>query len=940
MPESFLHYIARYVSLKFPEEPDRICLVFSNRRARLFYQRELSRLNNEVQWLPDILSMEDFVQQLSGVSFGDPMRLLFEFYEVYLETEGAAAEPFEQFSTWAGQLLHDFEETDLYMIDAVKLYQHVDEAYAIKNWSPDGSTLTRNQEQYLRFWSRMGIWYSRLKSRLQQRGIQSQAMAFRLLAEQAELFASEMPWKHVIFAGFNALNQAEQRFINTFEKHGLATLIWDADHYYLDHDLNEAGYFMRHYSKTHQLKEIQHTGNFFAELDKNIRITGVSKNTGQAVFAGGILKELYDRDPELKDTALVLCDEQLLMPVLEYLPEQINKVNVTMGYPLFLLPESGLFQLCFDLQLHARKSGKTTSWYHKDLVRLFQHPLLERLVSVEYLRTCQRLIVEGKHVFISYEKLIKLCGDSGKGVLLMILSPWNNQAGTALQNLRSLIDLMRNEISDQQQSHFSLVQREALFCIFTLLNKLQTYQDEYSGLDSIKTLHRFFEQLLKQTTLPFYGEPLDGLQIMGLLETRNLDFRNVILLSVNEGILPKGRTQNSFIPFDLSAAYGLPTYRERDAVFAWHFYRLLQRAENVWLIYNTEPDEFAKGEKSRFITQIEEELKFPGITISRDTWVPEIAIPADQSIRIDKTDGILNRLQERFGREKKRYLSPSALNQYLQCSLRFYFKYLSGIKIEESIEEEIGADVLGTTVHKVLQDFFEPLKQKKLLPEHYKRMLEEVPEKVKECFLAVVDEEDLMHGKNLLTYRGAEQMILNYLKTEMQMLEQQDSELILLDVERNLDWDLFSDALSSDKKLLIGGYADRIDMLDGVIRIIDYKTGTVDHNKLKIDLTADPAGEEINDKALQLLLYKHLAGKLYPGKEIIAGIISLRSPSKGLMVLKEDDNNQEALDECGISDFFRSIVGELMNPEIPFTQTSDYENCKYCDFQAICNRRS
>lgn len=934
MAKTFLGFISGYLRDHFSRDSEGLCLVFSNRRAKLFYQRELKNTAPGAIWLPEILSMEDFVQQLSGVSFCDPLTMLFEFYEVYREAEKEQAEPFDLFSSWASQLLHDFEETDLYLVDAAALYRHVDDAYALKNWSPDGMNLTRNQEQYIRFWSRMGVWYAALKKRMLDKGIMSQAMAFRLVAEQIGPLADTMPWKQVIFAGFNALNQAEQRFISALEKKGKAVLIWDSDQYYLDNEMNEAGYFMRQFMKKNGLNQLNHTGNYFSSGTKKISITGVAKNTGQAVFAAGILKTLAESEPELSNTALVLCDEQLLIPVLEFLPDEVKGVNVTMGYPLHLLPEAGFFLLAFELQAHKRKSAEKTAWYHRDLIRLFQHPLMNNLLNPSFLNLCRQKIQEGRHVFITLDKLLKITGaePDQPGILKLILNDWDDKPSQAMVNLSAIAEAIRKALLSSGAGSKNTLQQEALFSINLLINKLKSFTDHYQGLDQVKTLHRFFEQLLRQNTLSFYGEPLDGLQVMGLLETRNLDFKNIILLSVNEGVLPKGRTQHSFIPLDISSAYGLPSFRERDAVFAFHFYRMLQRAENVWLVYNTEPDEFAKGEKSRFIAQLEEELKFSGIQIERNTWVPEITMPEGSVFLIQKSKQILNRIYERFGKDERRFLSPSALNNYIECSLRFYFKYLCGLKTDDELDEEIGADMMGTIVHKVLQDFFDPLKGQIIQPADYDQMLAQLPVKIREVFLEKIAAEDLDQGKNLLIYRGAEQMVANYLKTERRMLETGRHELIILETEHFIGTRL--QAGDAGQIIYLGGFADRIDELDGEVRIIDYKTGVVNDKFLKINAPAEILEKEKMGKTLQLLMYKYLARDTYPSKTMRPGIISLRTPSKGLFELIIE---KEGMDETEA--FFQAMVNDLIDPEKPFQKTEDIKKCKYCDFQTLCNRQ-
>lgn len=937
MQGSFLLEVANYLKDNHPDDADEVCIVFTNRRAKVFFRQELIKVNPQVQWLPDIFSTEDFVRELSKANVLDPVAAIFEFYKIYAELEGAEADSFELFSTWAPQLLHDYQEIDLYMVDARQLFGSVDAAYAMKLWSPDREELTAHQQQYLRFWARMGVWYEAYRRHLLDKNLLTPAMAGRLLAENIAEIAPTLNWKKIIFAGFNAINGAEKKIMNHLQKLGKAVFLWDSDPYYLNDEINEAGLFLRKAQRDWSFR----TGkSFLRENPRKISIQGVSKNFGQALVAGGILNDLAKSNPDLSGTAVVLCDEQLLMPVLEALPENSGKVNITMGYPLHLLPAGSIFQLVFDMhgrmKLFSKKGRKEPAFYHRDVIRLIQNPLVSTLVNPE---EAQRLILriqKERHIFLSVNYLTE--NNSLFGKLQFLLDSWDNSTDKTLNCLENLIATLKADL-DERELEQSGYEMEALFAASSLILRIKAWMKEFGDLMNVKTLHKIFVQLLRQETIPFYGEPLTGLQIMGLLETRNLDFRNVILLSVNEGVLPAAKVNRSFIPPDISNHFGLPGYRERDAVFAYHFYRLLQRAENVWLLYNTETDEFGKGEQSRFITQIEKELKTPHTEISRHIHVPQLRTPPNRGIRIQKTPKVLEELYKRFDYG----ISPSALSTFVNCSLQYYLRYLSNVQVVRPKDEEIGADLVGTVVHAVLENDFKPLKGTALKPGHIDAMMQGLGVKVRRQFvLEGVPERDLDYGKNLITIRTAEKMLSNFLRQhreEIHTINEQGGRLIVQDLEVELTRDIELKMPQGNIPVKFKGLADRIDQLSGKLRIVDYKTGMVEQKQLRTEGFQDVSEDPARSKVLQLLQYAFMVGESRGANRINPGIYSLRKPSEGFIEIQVDAEpgiSPGQLQEIEL--IFRNLVRRMADPEEPFEQTGDWSRCKWCDFKEVCKR--
>jgi len=946
MRTTFLHDVADYFLSNFPDDNQAVCLVFPNRRAGTFFKKELLNLKPGAQWVPKILSTEDFVMELTRFRQIDTVSALFEFYAIYKETEKESADPFDVFSTWATQLLHDFQEIDLYCVDSKNLFGSIDAAYAMRNWSPDGAELTANQQQYLKFWSRMGLWYNLFREHLLGKNMATSAMAYRYLAENIK--TKDIPWDHLIFAGFNALNASEQTIIKSLENRGKATMLWDLDQYYVDPAISEAGLFARNHLKETGHKKLNFTGNWINDLERKIHITGVAKNIGQALVAGSILDTLNTENSDLTNTALVLCDEPLLMPVLEVLPEKLGKANITMGYPLHLLPVASLFSMCLEMRIRSkivRHNGEQErGFYFKDIQRLLRNPVLASILKPGEADAMIRRLENEREVFMPTSKLMSnLNGeDSPLAKFDYLFEQWEIAPTAGLDALLQLSESIRNhpKYAENNEQGYEL---ESLFEITSLVNRIRTMLIGFNQLLEVKTLSRVFNQLLKQLTLPFLGEPLEGMQVMGLLETRNLDFKNLILLSVNENILPAAKSHQSFIPFDIALAFGLPTYRERDAVYAYHFYRMIQRAERVWLVYNTESDEFGKGEKSRYITQILEELKSPRTEITSEIYVPKIPIGNDSEIVIKKDEKLITEIIKRFSAtDGKSGLSPTAISSYLKCSLQFYFKNFSNIKTDKIKEEEIGADEIGNVAHKVLEDLYKPYVGRVISSSAIEIMLKEYEPLVDKAFKELSVGRNFEVGKNILVKYGTQRMIIQQLEAELKnikSLEEENMLLTLLSVEEWLTVPIEINSIIGKQQILLKGKADRIDQIAGQLRIIDYKTGAVEARKLKLAETDELHLNGEMDKALQLLQYILMASTKYTNESIKSGIMSLKTPSTGIMEVGLGGDTIFTAERLPyLRDLFVKIVEEIVNPDLNFEQTDDLKNCSYCDFAGICNR--
>lgn len=955
--QSFLEKTVAYLCEKYGESISELCIVLPNRRAGLFLKTHFSNHLKTTFWSPEILATEDFVTLLSELQPADPTTLLFELYETVKACNPQNIETFDEFSKWGQVLLGDFNEIDRYLVDAKQLFGNLKDIKELESWSLNSEeTLTDFQKQYLEFWRLLGVYYNDFKKRMLDKQRAYQGLAYRIVANDVKARARKHNWKKIIFAGFNALNQAEELIISELLDTGKAEIIWDTDKYYMHNINQEAGRFIRRYNEYGRFDKLPER-NIVIKEDllgtdkKNITVIGAAKNVAQAKVAGNIVTELFGREESLQHTALVLADENLLFPVLHSLPENITDINVTMGYPLKSTPVAGYFDLVFNLHENARRiaGGRAKySFYHTDLVKLLSHPYtMIALATSEEKRQIKAIISRIQHnniVFASQNMLESIFNElqpEAYDILKPLFRHWQTPAD-AISCITYLIDTLKNGIVTQHEiaENKANLELEYLFAFTKIIKRVQVLMQDYPGsIADVNTLRNVLNQIVRTSPLPFYGEPLRGLQVMGMLETRTLDFENVILLSCNEDILPSGKTVNSFIPFELKYHFGLPTYSDKDAVFAYHFYRLLQRAKNIYLLYNTENDALGSGEKSRFVTQLLYELPKvnPNVTITEQlAIVPTQAGNAGNVIVVQKNPKIMERLQQKA----LDGFSPSLLNKYRNCSLQFYFHSVAGLKEADEVEETIGADVLGNVIHKVLEQLYTPFIGDKLRADDVKAMKPQVETLTMAAFEEYYKRSEISFGKNLLTLRVALKFVYNFLDAEirqLQQLEKSGQPLIMKALEQTLE----SEMQVNNAPVKIKGNADRIDSIGKITRIVDYKTGLAENKELQFDDWDEIRLNATLAKSFQLLMYAYLYYKMNPEirDNMQSGIITFRELSAGLKTVKV--NGDTVLNEALLKEFeaqLQQLLTDIMDTSIPFSQTDDLSICEYCSFKGICNR--
>lgn len=934
---AFLQRLTAHIYKEHHDHLGEICIVLPNRRAALFIRKHLAEMLEKTSFLPEYYSIEDFVHESLGSTPADPLAMQFMLYELHRNIAGEQARSIDYFLPYANWMLSDFNEIDMYLADPGQVFSYLSDARAMSLWSPDGKSLSEMEKDYLAFYRSLDRYYKGLHRKLHDQQLAYQGMAFRKLAEEADQLLPGKRWRKVIFAGFNALTPSEETIMEFLVKHDKAEIFWDADQYYTSNKRQEAGLFLRKYLASEHLKGNGWTEDHFRQ-GKNISIIGVPGTTGQVKYAGEILQKIFLKKGSLDNTALVLPDENLLIPLLNSIPREAGKFNVTMGLSLRNTP---LFHL-FDSILSMLRNTASTSEFHntdkakyysRDLIRIFNHPWFAELGDERH-EIPDRIRLNGAF-FLPLEGLLELLPDAHiiqeKPSLLF---PPTNDPKAVLSSFAELIACFRKFRIEQEHEENNKIELEYIFQFSTLIKRLDDLLTRYGSIDEVKTLQLIFRQLASQLRIPFFGEPLAGLQVMGVLETRTLDFETVIMLSVNEGTIPSGKMNNSFIPFDIKNNFGLPTYRHNNAVFAYHFYRLLQRAGQTYLLYNTEAGNLGGEEKSRFITQLQQEVKKykPGITIEEKLLsMPPPIESRDLSIRIEKDQEVM----ELFRREAEHGFHPSSLSKFINCPLQFYFARLMRIEETDEIGETIDNRILGIVVHESLRQLYLPALTKTISGEFLSSMSDALEGELDRQFRKEYQGGTMNQGKNYLIRHVAEKMLKQLIGREKAELSKAHHIVI-----RGLEEKIGNSLDAAGQTFSLGGTVDRIDEEDGVLRIIDYKTGYVDEPKLRPKSWEELSGDPKHSQAFQLLMYSWLYMKKHPGiQSLKAGIISLRTPGKGLMEVKPPGYG--LIDREAVSEFEMHLIDllkKIADPDIPFVQTSDTEACRYCNFKEICNR--
>lgn len=901
--QTFIEKVLTEIQQKQPITSDAI-FVLPSKRAVSFLKKTLVQQSHTTYFAPRIVSIEEFIEDISGLKIIDNLTLLLSSFEVYLKTEAfAEKETFEEFSRWISPVINDFNEIDRYLIPKKEFFNYLLSIQTLEKWGVKNEQ-TPFIKSYLSFWESLEVYYDHLNDTLNNQQQGYQGMVYRKAAEDIEHYVLANSLKAHYFIGFNALNKAEQTIFQELLETGNTSVFWDMDAAILEDKDHASSLFLRNYLQNWNYYKNNPATIINSPLEKReITIVDAQNDIGQVKYAAQRISG-YSQET-INNSAIVLADEKLLLPLLYSLPNTITTVNVTMGIPLKDLPEIHFFNFLWDLYL------SPTPMYYKKVEALLLHPWAGALLAnpphiVTSLKT-------QNSTYISFSDLLGMAKNENTESLALLFNSYTESVNEVLNNFQLVIQKI------QLSNSLSFIENHILSKLKVLFDRLQTFHFQYPFIEKPHSLKTIYEQIVASESLDFEGNPDEGLQIMGILETRVLDFENIILLSVNEGTLPSGKSHSSFITHDLKVQFGLPLSPEKDAVYAYHFYHLLFRAKHCTFIYNSQTDGLSTGEKSRFLLQLEIEKRAEN-TIIHHIQSSSIKSKNKELKEVKKTPEILEKLKE----IAEQGFSPSSLLSYIRNPMDFYYERILGIREAENLEETVAYNTLGTIVHQALENLYKPFINKYLSIQELTDCKEKIDVEVTQQFKNHFKLGDFSKGKNLIIFEVAKQYVMNLINYDCECLIGGNS-IKLLALEEKLKATVIMPEV--DFPVALKGTVDRIDLFNNELRIIDYKTGKVEQKELTIIDWELLSVDDNYSKAFQVLAYAYMYHKNYNPVTVEAGVISFKNLLSGFLKFQKKETPR-AQGDATINDEIhqnfeaelKKLIFELLDPTIPFKE--------------------
>lgn len=954
MMTPFLKDIAAYLYSTYGAELENCCVVFPNQRAGLFLKKYLSEMISKPTWSPQILTITDLMSEISALTVADDLYLLFELYDIYCK-EKKSKESFDSFYFWGEIMLADFDDIDKYLVNASDLFRNITAVKSIEKefnylseeqiriiqrfWqSFQAEGLDKNNIEFLSTWEILFNIYTKLKERLISKKLGYEGLIYRNVADLLDQDKTlSVSFSRVFFVGFNALNECELKLFKYFKKHFNASFFWDYDDFYYNNIHHEAGRFMRK-----NLKELGLTGDNISHNNllngKDIQVMSVPSEVGQARILPDVLSVFNDTSPE---TAIILADENLLIPVLHSLPESVNEFNITMGYPVHETPLYSLIGHIIRLQDNSRENEDGTwKFYSQDVLAILSHPSVNHGYEDEF-RDLKEEIMNRNLIFISETWLQE------HPVLSSFFTKVKDPGGILKYLLNILEEIARR--SSERDNQMKELENEIIFQLFIRIKRLDEILQESKIEFQTKTLFRLIRKILLNTRIPFSGEPLTGLQIMGVLETRVLDFRNLVLLSMNEGIFPRTPVRHSFIPHNLRFGFNLPTLEHQDAIYSYYFYRLIQRAEKIVLIYNSKSEGLSSGERSRFLHQLMFSKSF---TVKEKVIAYNIQANPERPISITKNGPIQDRLREFvYGKKDSKYLSPSALNIYLDCSLKFYFRFIADLEEPEELKEEVDPLLFGILLHTAVNNLYKPFGSEVFSKDLLKGLLlnnNRITSATNHAFKEVYklsgnEGKVIIEGRNVIIREILERYLIAIIQRDILY-----APFSIVDMEKKIMITLPVKIETGNTEVVIGGKIDRIDYTANEIRILDYKTGRVTQKINSIADLFDRKQQDRNSAVFQVMLYSMLvhSSKHELNVSVVPGLYPIMDISKDEFDYhiaigpphKKENISDYRIFNGEFTGMLTETVEEIFNPSIPFLPTEITDRCRYCPYRNICHR--
>lgn len=961
----FLQELAEKIYSEHRNSLESVTLVFPNRRAALYFRKHLAQLLDKPSFSPGLITIEDFIGGFSSLKVAEKLQLIHRLYKVYQSVvPESAGETFDQFFFWGEMLLKDFDEIDKYMAEAGFLFRDLSHQKELDTefdfltdeqrdflrsfWAHFDDKTSLNKKRFLETWQSLPRVYEAYRDALSADGMAYEGMLHRQVATNIELLSGNSGYnqqQRLVFVGFNALTRAEEYIIAYFVGQKNASVYWDVDNYYFHNQVQEAGRFFREYSQHSVLGR-----TFPADIPSNFNrlkkasLYAAAQPVGQAKLMAQVLHEKLLSGYIPEETLVVLPDEKLLTAVLHGIAGKLDKLNVTMGFPLISTPLYNLIELLVELQ----QNRKDDFFSHHQALALLGHP---------YVVAADPANAQAKRKAILFENWVHIPASFLTAEVELhrkIFSrPVPSNGQTYALTLTGYLKSVVLEIGTLEG--LSDIDGEYCFNFLQILNRMEVvFSDHHTPehepgkspraveKEELKSFLRLFRQVTRAEKIPFTGEPLRGLQVMGVLETRNLDFRNVFILSLNEGAFPSFSSAGSYIPYNIRKAYGMPTVEKQDAMYAYLFYRVLQRAENVHLFYNSETDDLGQGEMSRYLQQLVYES---GISFEKHVLHNDIQPISPGPLTVTKDERVFNALSNYcLGARDPKKLSPTALNDYLECRLKFYFRYVARIREPREVEEDLDARVLGNFLHRVMEYFYEGVLARKGTKtieasdfHDYDNVIGKLIDR------AFIDNYRLDPGKPV-TYEGQRLVVREIVKRFVDRIIEIDKGYTPFTIEALERDDILLHVKVDKGVVVLGGSIDRADRKADVIRVIDYKTG-----KDELSFQDVPSlfrrEKKRNKAAFQTFLYTLMFRQTILEEQhirIVPGLLNrinlfhddFRFGLRQGKTYLQDASPLLPEFEEKISD----LVKEVFNPDVPFDQTTDNETCRYCAYSQICYR--
>jgi len=949
--KSFLKQVASYLITNYKNQLYDIAVIFPGKRSKLFLNKYISEISDSPVWSPAYFTINELLENLSGLILADEINLNLILYKT-LSNNFDYISFTENFFHQTTVLLNDFDDIDKYLIDINTLFSNIFDLKEIETkfdyltdkqkeivqqfWNVvENKTPIEGREKFLHFWQKLPDIYFQFNSLLDKLQIAYEGKIYRKVAEEIKEGNNNLKfdYKLYIFTGFNALTPSEKIIFRHLKKEGKAIFLWDYDQYYIN-EFHEAGYFIKENIKEFPSPENWTDDNFnnISKPEKEIFIISVPSKLYQINTLPFIFKNIKtEKNFSPDNTAIILPDDSILLNIINNIPENIEEINISSGYSLSQTNWYSLLLDFFEIIKNKKNINNKTFFYYKDFLKILQNPLWKYFENYEeFIKVLSEKIIYSNLIYVN-ENLI----NDIPIIKNFLLIEKNNTL------IRHLLDFFSYVFLFFTQENKKLINDIEIIALEKIIHFLRRFDDMSQNINIDATndisLFKYFLFIVKKQKLNFSGEPLKGLQILGLLESRTLDFENVIIFSMNEGIIPSSKKPITFIPLNLRYAYKLPVIDHHDAIYAYYFYRLLQRSNKIFLIHYNSTLSTNAEEKSRFIQQLE--FEFPH-KLKFINFIGKISVVTEQKISIDKKiNKIKSKLQQLTSNSW--FLTPSAINTYIRCPLQFYYRYIEEIPEKKIISETPDATDFGTAIHKSLKEIYSPFVKKTITTKDLENIANEnIENNIRKSLLEIYGEDYKLEGYYLIAF----EVMKKYIKTVIDY-DKNYTPFQLLGLEQKFTIQL---KINENYSITLGGTIDRIDQKDRNVRIIDYKTGLPENSISNLNDLFDPLNKNRKENILQIFIYSYLYAKnnnsknIYPALFFIRDMISSNfSPFIKLSEQNKEENSYINIEnvQFDLEKYLINIISDIINEDLPFYQTKNIDNCKYCQFNIICKRK-